>query len=127
MRKVFFESVFSHLWQRIAIIFNRIKAVNPYVYLILAGWLSGMGIVVYVVFDRIRRAAHKRELDKRLAALNPPPPGQNHDSLPRTTYRLEPALPRHKENQAEKYAEYQAQQAKWKLWQQLKKQPLPEA
>lgn len=86
-----------------------------------------MGILVYVVWNRMQRAAHKRESDKRLAALNPPQPGKNHDSLPRTTYRLEPAVPPHKTNQADKYAEYQAQQAKWKQWQQLKKQPLPEA
>ncbi|MBG8556321.1 hypothetical protein [Hymenobacter guriensis] len=100
---------------------------NPSLYLILAGWLSGMGILVYVVINRMQRAAHKREQNKRLTALKPPAPGQNHESLPRTTYRLEPELPPNPTKQPDKYAEYLEQQSKWTLWQQLKNQPLPEA
>lgn len=100
---------------------------NPFTYLFLAAWLSVMGVVGYVLWNRIQRAAHKREQNKRLAALDPPPPGLNHASLPSRAYRLEPALPPSKRNQPDKYAEYERQQAVWKQWQQLKKQPIPEA
>lgn len=100
---------------------------NPFAYLVLAAWLSGMGILGYVVWNRMQQAAHKRKQDKRLAALAPPLPGTNHHSLPSTTYRLEPAAPPHPTNQARQYAEHQLQQARWKQWQQLSSQPIPEA
>ena len=98
---------------------------NPYLYLILAGWLAAMGVVGYLVWDKMQRAALKREKDKQLAALNPPLPGHNHESLPGTTSQLEPALPPSKEKQPEKYAEYQRQQLVYQQWRQLKRNPIP--